>query len=423
MNVIHFSTYDRGGAGNAAYFFHKSLQKKGVNSRMLVLFKKKHDDSVIQVKVNKLVILFYQYITILQDKAGIFKKKYDFHDRMLYAVNSTRKIKKYIYEKPDVIVLSWISRFINLKLVLELQKKYNSKIFWIFTDMAPMTGGCHFSWDCEGYKYHCSICPAVIYPYLKLPIHNLQNKLEIINQLDITALILGPWFEQILSESKLFRNKKKMNLHISGVTDENIFYIKDKKKIKKLFGISSEKRVILYGAYQTKSYRKGYEYFVESIGQYSMTYDMSKISIITIGDQSIEFNIPDQEFEYRHLGIIPSQKELANAYNLADVIVSPVLEDMGPAVLVQAMLCGIPAVAFNVAIVKDIIGHKISGYIAKGKSSSDIVAGINYILNLSSTEYAKMQINARDSVLSIYSENIAQKQLQNFIKSIKSTIH
>lgn len=37
----------------------------------------------------------------------------------------------------------------------------NIPVYWQMTDMSILTGGCHYSWGCDGYTKDCSFCPAL----------------------------------------------------------------------------------------------------------------------------------------------------------------------------------------------------------------------------------------------------------------------
>jgi hypothetical protein len=53
------------------------------------------------------------------------------------------------YKRADIIHLHWINGgFINIKHLAKVKKP----IIWTMRDMWPMTGGCHYSLNCENYK-------------------------------------------------------------------------------------------------------------------------------------------------------------------------------------------------------------------------------------------------------------------------------
>ena len=49
MKVIHFSALDTGGAGIAAYRYHKLMQEMGIDSKLYVSNKTIDDNSIIKI--------------------------------------------------------------------------------------------------------------------------------------------------------------------------------------------------------------------------------------------------------------------------------------------------------------------------------------------------------------------------------------
>lgn len=49
----------------------------------------------------------------------------------------------------------------NTKNIFELYRNTNARVFWLMYDMAPFTGGCHYAWDCNGYRERCGRCPGL----------------------------------------------------------------------------------------------------------------------------------------------------------------------------------------------------------------------------------------------------------------------
>jgi len=62
---------------------------------------------------------------------------------------------------PNAIFIYWASGFINAKLIHDLATKTKARIYILMIDNAPITGGCHYPWECKGYENDCSNCPAI----------------------------------------------------------------------------------------------------------------------------------------------------------------------------------------------------------------------------------------------------------------------
>ena len=91
------------------------------------------------------------------------------------------------------------------------------------------------------------------------------------------------------------------------------------------------------------------------------------------------------------------------------MFVLPSLEDNLPNMVMKALSCSTPVVAFNTGGVKDMIDHQENGYLAKYMSSEDLAEGILSVLN----DNFRLAENARKKVLENFSfPVIAEKHIQ-----------
>jgi glycosyltransferase involved in cell wall biosynthesis len=117
------------------------------------------------------------------------------------------------------------------------------------------------------------------------------------------------------------------------------------------------------------------------------------------------------------LGVISSQQDLIELYNIADVFVLPSLEDNLPNMVMEAMSCGIPVVAFNQGGIPEMIDHQQNGYIAKYCSSEDLSEGIYWCLSQNQMD---IKTNARKKVIKNYSEEVIS---QKYLKAYQSLLN
>ena len=59
-----------------------------------------------------------------------------------------------------------------------------------------------------------------------------------------------------------------------------------------------------------------------------------------------------------------NEKEMVDAYNIADVTVVSSIEDNLPNILLESLSCGTPVVGFKIAGIKDNIVNDFNGYLA-----------------------------------------------------------
>ena len=102
---------------------------------------------------------------------------------------------------------------------------------------------------------------------------------------------------------------------------------------------------------------------------------MSYGKISKILEKKIKENI-----EYKSLGLIENDK-LYKIYNNSDCFLFPSKIETFGKVILEALFCGTPVVAFNQFASKDIITHKVNGYLVKPYDMNDLIAGIEYASN------------------------------------------
>lgn len=85
----------------------------------------------------------------------------------------------------------------------------------------------------------------------------------------------------------------------------------------------------------------------------------------------------------------------------------------------ESLSCGTPVVAFDIGGNKDMITHKVNGYLAQ--DIDDLKRGIAWILELDSLRYQELCDNARKSVLQKFdARDVANSYVDTYKKMIAS---
>jgi glycosyltransferase involved in cell wall biosynthesis len=95
------------------------------------------------------------------------------------------------------------------------------------------------------------------------------------------------------------------------------------------------------------------------------------------------------------LGRLQGDEALAAAYNCADLVVVPSLEDNLPNVALEAIACGAPVAAFNVCGMPDIVTDGWNGRLAAGGDAASLGRAIVEVLS-DSQSLLTMRSNARN---------------------------
>jgi glycosyltransferase involved in cell wall biosynthesis len=128
------------------------------------------------------------------------------------------------------------------------------------------------------------------------------------------------------------------------------------------------------------------------------------------------FDVGQLPFPVHQLNIITDENELAEIYSLADVFVTTSLEDNLPNMVMEAMVCGTPVVAFNTGGIPEMIDHLQNGYLADLASAQGIADGILEILY--GADAATLAKNVRQKVLDNYTNDKVANQYIQLYRSV-----
>lgn len=183
------------------------------------------------------------------------------------------------------------------------------------------------------------------------------------------------------------------------IVNEDIFVpVTDKKVARDYFGLSNvDKKIIFIGATFLDEERKGMKELL-----LSLKYLKSKNIFFIIAGTKLKGSFP---FEYKYVGYL-NQKDLVKAYQAADLFICPSLEDSGPLMINQSIMCGTPVVSFDMGSAQDILQTGQTGYKANFNDISDLAYGVDYILSLNKIEYEVMSNTCRKTAEAAYSRNV-----------------
>ncbi len=403
MKILHLAKQDKGGGGggfDSAYRLHCNMRSAGVESAMIVFTKQSEDSNILSV---------LDYLTTA-DKVRWFLK-----NCCLRVYGRIHKSPYFILEmgdffpvcrllailpfRPDAIIVHWVSTFITTSLMRSLSLATGAPLYWYMADMAPLTGGCHYAFDCNGYKFKCGNCPQLRYGSSACDISHRQwkHKSHNFQGINITMVPGSSWLERQTIESSIFSSRpiKKILLGIDSETFKPISPI----VARKLLDIPTEKIIIFFGAHKLSEKRKGIIYLLDALNYLKIALkgqrDLgNKILIVTAGSEPNidEFIFP---FEHLHIGLLQGNEKLAAAYQAADVFVCSSTEDSGPMMINESILCGTPVVSFDMGVASDLVHTGWTGYRARLRDADDMAKGLYSLLMMDGNRMKEMKDECR----------------------------
>lgn len=260
-----------------------------------------------------------------------------------YGFNSRKATKTLISHleriAPDVVQLHNIhGHDCNLKMLFEYFKKSGVKVYWTLHDCWAFTGYCPYfdMAKCEKWKNECYKCvqrPAVSWFFDKSKkLFNMKR--QAYKDVNLTVIAPSEWIRQLASQSTLCTYP---SLLISNGIDLDIFK-PTASDLKEKYGAHG-KHIVLGVAYDWGK-RKGLSVFKRLAEQLGDEYQIIMVGTNDVVDRKLPNNII--KIHKTH-----DQKELAQLYTLADVLVNPTLEENYPSVNMESIACGTPVVTYN----------------------------------------------------------------------------
>jgi len=218
--------------------------------------------------------------------------------------------------------------------------------------------------------------------------------------LDLTVVAPSRWLADCARSSSLFRDVR-IEVIPYGLNIET-FEPLDKEQSRNALGLPLDKKIILFGAVQAfTDPNKGFHLLQPAL-QIAGKGSADKLALFF---SSIDTGrLPDLGMPAVFLGRVDDTR-LPSLYSAADLFVLPSKLENLPLMVMEAMACGTPCVAFRQGGLPDLIEHKICGYLAQPYDIEDLGRGIVWVLE-NKDRHAELSLQARKKVETEFSRNI-----------------
>jgi glycosyltransferase involved in cell wall biosynthesis len=122
-------------------------------------------------------------------------------------------------------------------------------------------------------------------------------------------------------------------------------------------------------------------------------------------DSRISHLFPFQVFELGYL----SPNHLVNAYRMADVFISPSIQDTGPLMVLQSLMCGTAVVTFEMGNSQEFVHNYKTGFQAPLYDSEKLMEGLMYFLTRTEIESLNISKDCRNFAVENASYNYFSK--------------
>ena len=418
MRIAHFATVDTvGGAAKATLRLHQALQQRGAESWLVVRDKTLNDPSIIAVDQPWLSCKGLQ---LLRKIPGFRrqKTKFTFDQDRECGLSFTRAFRQ-LPEKLDLLCIHWTNRFLTKRGIRALYERYRVPLLYHLMDQEPVTGGCHFSFGCEGFRNQCGNCPLLYNPGPDDLSHQVWlRKKKYLADLPITFIAPTSWCRDKVRESSLF-GQNRIEL-IPFALDDRIFTPGDRHAARTALQLPLDKRVILFGATYLTEKRKGITLLIEALRELRGIWtaqgrSLDELHLAVIGGQgkALDGQLP---LPVTMLGKQKTDADLVRTYQAADLFVCPSLEDAGPMMIPEAMLCGTPVVAFEMGGAPDWIRNGLNGQLAPLRDITGLAQAMASILSHPAPE--KLGAQARADALAKHAPAVVCERYEELAREL-----
>lgn len=418
LSVATLCSLDHGGAGTGTQRRVEALRQNDVNAHIFSLIVKSN-----HTYVQRLTPSFSDVDASVQ--ANVWKEV------RARAIAPVTKIKGYcakeLFSLPvgvlssndfssqlgtfNIIHFHWVVGMLDYNVSNNYFK--NKALVWTLADMNAFTGGCHYSEGCSEYKQECKNCP-LLGGNSNQP-HEAWKKKKT--------------FYQSLNNLHIICPSKKMKEFVKNSSllgDRTIHYIPNAFLIDRLkstnkmvarikLGLPLNKKLLLFGADNLTSYRKGKGLLEEVFKIYTANGNVLNFELITFGDGDVVLPV------FTHaLGFIQNDELLSLVYSAADAFIFPSREDNAPLTVGESLLCGTPVISFNVGNIPEVVQHKKNGYIAENFCPKDFLAGIEWAINTNEESRLKRSIQCSLLAQAFHDPQLSAERHKNVYAEVLS---
>jgi glycosyltransferase involved in cell wall biosynthesis len=373
LRILQFSTADTaGGAAQAALRLHAAFVDAGHDSRMIVRQKGSGRADVLEVP---------PYLNPWRARARRLLRRRRITPPPAFNLDVTPDIRRDLFYsygpgEVDVVVLHSITRLLTVREIRSIHDHYRAPLVWALADQAPLTGGCHYSYDCDGYTARCGRCPQLDSDRADDRSRTvLERRLELLSPLPIVFVAASSGVEDWIRRSAAFGSHRVER--IPAISDDHVFRPFDRRAARDLLDVPQDASVVLLGAGNLVHPRKGVvEYAIPAL----RLLDERRLFVLSVGARGDELELPCPS---RALGPLSDPVAIALGYQAADVYLCPTIADAGPLMIPESLLCGTPVVAFDVGYAVDLVRDGETGYVVRSRDPADLAAALGELLGRS----------------------------------------
>lgn len=277
----------------------------------------------------------------------------------LFRDKDNKHIKNVIQTQSQIIHLHWIEGIIGKQVLMDLLKSADLKV-WTIHDMAPLTGGCHYSLGCNKYQFDCSGCPMVQRIFWGKVKKKKNDRNEALKSANNTVLVFPT--QKFMNKFGFLAEYTNIKRQVIPNPVADIFFNSKKNK--------ERKRIVLgFISSQLNNPIKGYKGIIKILDSMSQKLDL-EIQLLAVGDNKLgERHIQvNSKFSILETGKLVNNVELVKSYQKMNINLALSQEESFGLTIAEASAVGVPTLIIGETASTELIQTDLNGWITKDEN-------------------------------------------------------
>lgn len=346
LNIVHIGTLERsGGAARVAWRLAKAQLSAGHDAKLLVGRRESDAEFCEELDVQIAINLATEY-----RRQGL----------LYYEFQGSHFLPEHpLVKAADIIHLHNLhGNYFNPFSLLLLGRW--KPVVWTLHDMQALTGHCAHSLDCERWRHGCGECSYLLtYPAVEVDqtARLWADKKQIYDHVPFQTTAPSSWLADKTREGAIDRHPARV---IPNGVDTEVFVPHDKKSARRRLGLPLNGFItggVAHGGVLANGW-KGGQYSLEAfnvlLGRYPDSY------YVSVGGNEY---YTEWDGHLINLPSVEEESDLAWVYSALDLYLMTSTAESFSLVIVEAMACGVPVLAFATGGVPELVTSGVNGLV------------------------------------------------------------
>lgn len=278
---------------------------------------------------------------------------------------------------------------------------------WTLHDMWTLTGRCAYAYDCRQFLSGCTAtCPTPgEYPALdprRIAAAWAERSSVLGRRPGAVAVAPSRWLAR---EAKAGLWKQHPVAHVPNGVPGDDYYPVPTAAAREALRLDLHDRVVVVMAEHLAERRKGWTYLRAALEQLRHP----RLHVLLVGGGGAEVDLPAPH-RATVMGRVDDTATLRLILSAGECLVHPAPVDNLPNVVLEALACGLPTVAFDTGGLSDMVRPGLSGWLARPVTAAALCAALSEAL--ATLERLRPSVACRDLALTEYSLDLQAQRYE-----------